>query len=90
MRDAVDHRSLVFLSRRDEIRAGAPSQARVRLLWQVCQIPDFRKTLTDAHLHLLATVFRHLGIDYNNTAFPDHRGRPMPILPCGDPIAELV
>ena len=33
---------------------------RVRLLWQVCQIPDFRKTLTDAHLHLLATVFRHL------------------------------
>jgi len=39
---------------------------------------------------LWATVFRHLGIDYNNTAFPDFRGRPMPILPCGDPIAELV
>ena len=32
----------------------------MRLLWQVCQIPDFRKTLTDAHLHLLATVYRHL------------------------------
>jgi len=39
---------------------------------------------------LWATVFRHLGIDYNNTAFPDHRGRPMPILPSGDPIAELL
>jgi hypothetical protein len=39
---------------------------------------------------LWATVFRHLGIDYNNTAFPDHRGRPMPILPFGDPIAELL
>jgi hypothetical protein len=39
---------------------------------------------------LWATVFRHLGIDYNNTAFPDHRGRPMPILPYGDPIAELL
>jgi hypothetical protein len=39
---------------------------------------------------LWATVFRHLGIDYNNTAFPDHRGRPMPILPFGDPIAELI
>ncbi|MGE5191213.1 MAG: DUF1501 domain-containing protein [Deltaproteobacteria bacterium] len=39
---------------------------------------------------LWATVFRHLGIDYNNTTFPDHRGRPMPILPFGDPIAELV
>jgi hypothetical protein len=39
---------------------------------------------------LWATVYRHLGIDYNNTSFPDYRGRPMPILPFGDPIAELL
>lgn len=38
---------------------------------------------------LWATVYRHLGIDYDDS-FPDHRGRPMPILPSGDPIAELV
>jgi ATP-dependent RNA helicase SUPV3L1/SUV3 len=60
VRDAIDHRSLLFLSRRDEVRASLGSRERVRLLWQVCQIPDFRKTLTDAHLHLLATVFKHL------------------------------
>ncbi len=60
VRDAIDHRSLIFLSRRDEIRHAASSEERVRLLWQVCQIPDFRKTLTDAHLHLLATVYKHL------------------------------
>ena len=60
VRDAIDHRSLIFLSRRDDICAAATSEQRVRLLWQVCQIPDFRKTLTDAHLHLLATVYRHL------------------------------
>ena len=60
VRDAIDHRSLIFLSRRDEIRHAASSEERVRLLWQICQIPDFRKTLTDAHLHLLATVFKHL------------------------------
>ena len=60
VRDAIDHRSLIFLSRRDEVRAVATGEERVRLLWQVCQIPDFRKTLTDAHLHLLATVYRHL------------------------------
>lgn len=60
VRDAVDHRSLVFLARREEIGAAAMGAERVRLLWQICQIPDFRKTLTDAHLHLLATVFRHL------------------------------
>ncbi len=39
---------------------------------------------------LWATMFKHLGIDYTNTAFLDHRGRPMPILPDGEPIAELL
>ena len=38
---------------------------------------------------LWATMFRHLGIDPHHTAFLDHRGRPMPILPFGEPIAEL-
>jgi len=37
---------------------------------------------------LWATVYQHLGIDHN-MAFPDHFGRPMPILPNGSPIAEL-
>jgi len=39
---------------------------------------------------LWATMFRHLGIDYDNTSFLDHRGRPMTILPYGRPISELV
>ena len=39
---------------------------------------------------LWATMFKHLGIDYTNTSFPDHNGRPMPILPDGEPIAELL
>ena len=38
---------------------------------------------------LWATVYRHLGIDPLHS-FPDHSGRPMPILPYGDPIAELL
>lgn len=38
---------------------------------------------------LWATVYRHLGIDYTQ-AFPDHRGRPMPILDVGEPITELL
>lgn len=38
---------------------------------------------------LWATVYRHLGIDPEQT-FPDHSGRPMPILPFGAPIAELL
>lgn len=39
---------------------------------------------------LWATMFKHLGIDHDNTFFLDHRGRPMPILPYGDPIKELL
>ncbi len=38
---------------------------------------------------LWATVFRHLGID-TETTFPDRTGRPMAILPYGEPIAELI
>ncbi len=38
---------------------------------------------------LWATAFRHLGID-TETTFPDHRGRPMAILPYGEPIRELM
>jgi hypothetical protein len=38
---------------------------------------------------LWATMFRHLGIDIEHT-FPDHAGRPMSILPYGEPIRELI
>ncbi|GIW95142.1 MAG: hypothetical protein KatS3mg110_3183 [Pirellulaceae bacterium] len=38
---------------------------------------------------LWATMFRHLGIDIHHT-FPDHAGRPMPILPYGQVISELL
>ena len=39
---------------------------------------------------LWATVFQHLDIDHNSTSFPDGTGRPMPLLPYGDPIRELI
>lgn len=38
---------------------------------------------------LWATVFHHLGIDYNQS-FLDHGGRPTPILSDGAPISELI
>lgn len=38
---------------------------------------------------LWATVYRLLGIDQER-AFPDHLGRPMPILPYGEAIAEIL
>ena len=32
----------------------------VKLLWEVCQIPDFRKTLADMHARLLRTIYHYL------------------------------
>jgi uncharacterized protein (DUF1501 family) len=38
----------------------------------------------------LATIYRHLGIDYETTTVPDQTGRPMPIVHNGRAIPELV
>jgi ATP-dependent RNA helicase SUPV3L1/SUV3 len=59
-READDQLALAHLARDPEIlrRVGGP--ATVRLLWDVCQIPDFRKVMSDAHTRLLAQIFRHL------------------------------
>lgn len=39
---------------------------------------------------LWATVLRHLRVDYADKAYLDHSGRPMPLLPDGQPIRELI
>ena len=38
----------------------------------------------------LATVYHHLGIDYERAAIPDFTGRPVPIVRDGKPIRELL
>ncbi|MCQ4159848.1 DNA helicase, partial [Roseomonas sp. GC11] len=58
--DATDHITLEALSRDAEIRQMARGTARVRLLWEACQIPDFRKLADDSHTRLCARIFGHL------------------------------
>jgi ATP-dependent RNA helicase SUPV3L1/SUV3 len=59
-READDHRALQALARNGEVAALATNPAAVRLLWEVCQIPDFRKVMSDSHARLLAHCFVHL------------------------------
>ena len=59
-RDADDHRALNLLSRSAEVTALATHPGAVRLLWEVCQIPDFRKMMSDSHARFLAQCFLHL------------------------------
>ena len=48
------------ITRNPEIIQRVNSPHEVRLLWDVCQIPDFRKTLTGSHSQLLTDIYYHL------------------------------
>jgi ATP-dependent RNA helicase SUPV3L1/SUV3 len=58
--EATDLATLATLAREHEIRDLARGQRRVRLLWDACQIPDFRKLADESHLRLCARVFGHV------------------------------
>ena len=59
-READDTRTLKALAADDDVVDRAGNPAAVRLLWDVCQIPDFRKVMPDIHVRLLRRVFLHL------------------------------
>ncbi|MSO66035.1 MAG: hypothetical protein EXQ85_09640, partial [Alphaproteobacteria bacterium] len=59
-REAEDVFVLKALVADADIADAARSRARLELLWDVCRVPDFRKTLIDAHVRLLARTYRHL------------------------------
>ncbi|MDP2307514.1 MAG: helicase-related protein [Pseudomonadota bacterium] len=59
-REEEDERALQALAGMPEVRLAVHGPDDVRLLWEVCQIPDFRKLLTDAHVQLLARIFGHV------------------------------
>jgi ATP-dependent RNA helicase SUPV3L1/SUV3 len=58
--EATDVVTLEALDHDAEIRQLAQGRAATRLLWDACQIPDFRKLATDDHTRLCARVFTHL------------------------------
>ncbi len=60
VRRAEDFDALIRLATRDEIRSRAVGREAVELLWEVCQIPDFRKLLLEGHLDLLAEIYKQL------------------------------
>ena len=58
--DASDLTTLMMLAREQEIRRLARGPRMVRLLWEACQIPDFRKLVDDTHTRLCGRVFTQL------------------------------
>ena len=58
--DADDLRALMSLARDPETRRAARGEAQVRLLWDVCQVPDYRKIAPAQHTELLADLYGFL------------------------------
>ena len=58
--EGEDVYALKALYREPDIAQAARAPERVRLLWRVCSIPDFRKSMLDAHVNLLGQIYRHL------------------------------
>ena len=59
-RAAEDEQALSLLLRDETVRDRAETPETVRLLWEVCQVPDFQGVMTDAHANLLATIYKYL------------------------------
>lgn len=57
---ADDQTALATLAKEAEIAALATTPDAVALLWEVCQVPDFRKILSDHHAQLLAQIYIRL------------------------------
>ncbi len=62
-READDLAALKELWGDAEIRDLTNRGGRVRLLWEVCQIPDFRKTVSADHVTLLSRIYHFLLAD---------------------------
>ncbi|WP_051609350.1 helicase-related protein [Fodinicurvata fenggangensis] len=60
VRPPDDQAALSSLLRDGSLMDLAQDRASVELLWDVCQVPDFRKTFSDNHVRLLSQIFRHL------------------------------
>ena len=58
--EALDQSTLRRLLEDKAIADRSRGGPLLRLLWDACQIPDFRKTLTDAHVELCRQIFSFL------------------------------
>lgn len=69
-RPSDDYITLSEMMMRDDVMATASDEEAVRQLWEVCQIPDFRKTMTENHQDLVAEIYVHLR-DTDTPVLPD-------------------
>ncbi|NQV99946.1 MAG: DEAD/DEAH box helicase [Rhodospirillales bacterium] len=70
VRQADDELVLRRLVQDPEIIDLATTHDAVRLLWDVCQVPDFGNIKSDGHARTLARIYRHL-MKFRNARLPE-------------------
>jgi ATP-dependent RNA helicase SUPV3L1/SUV3 len=58
--EALDERTLRRLAEDEDVRRRVRSRENLFVLWDACQIPDFRRTTLDEHAGLSRAIFQHL------------------------------
>ncbi len=58
--DADDQRALAAMMERPDIRNRATDEGRIKLLFDICQTPDYQREYTDSHFNLLAKLFSQI------------------------------
>ncbi|WP_026299571.1 helicase-related protein [Elioraea tepidiphila] len=58
--DAADHLALASLARDPDTAGRARGREAVALLWDACQVPDYRRLGDDSHARICARIFRFL------------------------------
>ena len=58
--EATDHTTLAAMAETQSVKELANSPGRVRLLWDVASIPDFRNMMTDNHTTMLTRIYESL------------------------------
>ncbi len=66
---AEDTETLKKVLPREEVACRLHSPADLRLLWDICQIPDYRHLLVDEHSHLVSDLF--IELSEHGTLRPD-------------------
>ena len=60
IKGADDEAALERLKAIDEVHDALHTRAQVKMLWDVCQVPDFRNLTIDTHVKLLQDIWRTL------------------------------
>ena len=55
---AVDVRALAYLAQDESITRRVKTSKEVKLLWDICALPDYRKIAPAQHADIIATLFR--------------------------------